>query len=33
LTAWPRASGMTAAEIVDDGGTVGAPSGRAIFRG
>ena len=29
----PRASGMTAAEIVVDGGTTGAPSGGAIFRG
>ena len=29
----PRASGMTAAEIVVDGGTIGAPSGGAIFRG
>ena len=29
----PRASGMTAAEIVVDGGTLGAPSGGAIFRG
>jgi NAD(P)-dependent dehydrogenase (short-subunit alcohol dehydrogenase family) len=29
----PLASGMTAAEIVVDGGTIGAPSGGAIFRG
>jgi len=29
----PRASGMTAAEIVVDGGTIGAPSGGAVFRG
>ena len=28
----PRASGITAAEIVVDGGTTGAPSGGAIFR-
>jgi NAD(P)-dependent dehydrogenase (short-subunit alcohol dehydrogenase family) len=29
----PLASGMTAAEIVVDGGTIGAPSGGKIFRG
>jgi NAD(P)-dependent dehydrogenase (short-subunit alcohol dehydrogenase family) len=29
----PRSSGMTAAEIVVDGGTIGAPSGAPIFRG
>ena len=28
----PRASGITAAEIVVDGGTIGAPSGGAMFR-
>lgn len=29
----PRSSGMTAAEIVVDGGTIGAPSGAPIYRG